>query len=388
MSDTADASDVLDRVLGHGGWVSVARLAITDPDADHALGLAHAQHLARLEVRACLHDEIDGQPAIMPALRELLAAVFAVPGNHGLDPDLVLRFQAAIAQLLPAGFVIPGRRGTSKALISHPATAVDAQVAARLPAVLALPSDPNLSVTVLPAESEQLVVVLMRTNLAITDVDEARELLVDLAAARRQPQPEDHLEHRQRTGHDTGWMLTTRTDRVAIMHRFLSVLWDGLVEIEGDPESPHVVRVRQRGSPTAQPLELRLRPFGEASSWGDLLRAYEEQAALHERIEVADACAAMMTHNPQSLADGTVKEPSDLYRQFAKLAGAQVEILERYRHERPSGGQTIAAMTLHVWQNIVPAAVRMPFDLPVRFFESHEGMADEFGVTWTWTLPE
>lgn len=79
------------------------------------------------------------------------------------------------------------------------------------------------------------------------------------------------MRWRQRTGYEFGYLVTCEEHRVAILHRLLCAIWNGKASIEGPEASPQRLSVTMDGVS----LSLNLTPFGEASSWGSLLREYE-----------------------------------------------------------------------------------------------------------------
>ena len=139
--------------------------------------------------------------------------------------------------------------------------------------------------------------VLFRTAMGVTEVDEVRDVLRRWARRAGPPEPTDLLRWRQRTGYDFGYLATREEHRVEILHRLLCALWNGRATIGGPEDSPERVNVELGGGVT---MTLPLTPLGQASSWGSLLRSYELWALddddIHRRF-----CGQLMRELPEGL---------------------------------------------------------------------------------------
>ena len=177
--------------------------------------------------------------------------------------------------------------------------------------------------------------VLFRTAMGVTEVDEVRDVLRLWAGALARPEPTDLLRWRQRTGYDFGYLATREEHRVEILHRLLCALWNGKATIQGAEASPERLNVELGGGVT---MTLPLTPLGQASSWGSLLRAYELWALddddIHRRF-----CAQLMQELPSGL-DGRPELPDELYMVVRDIAEGQIELLDDMMKKQAAGQQS------------------------------------------------
>ncbi len=354
LHPAATEGDILNRILGRQGWWQAFNAGY-QRGADEAL--ATVQGIVKQEVKSVFGHEGDaGAQPLLPGLAELLQAAASNDPAH-VGADWLQQFNYKSAALLPAGF-LPQGTGLLKVLVSYPAAGRDGGVERFLTQRLSLPGQPDLR----PTAAESLVVVLFRSEMSVTDVREIRQVLRQWAQAVRHEQPTDYLKWRQRLGYDFGYLLTTEEHRVRITHHLLSATWNGLVEVtEGPPESPRRIRIRTSPHEGAFAMSLRLEPFGKASSWGSIIRAYEEYTLADDDSIRQEACGVLMSTLPVGLSDGQ-GSPSDLYRVLRRVGEEQPEILEKMLPDLPPGGRVRAERLLAFWTMTVQGALDKSFE--------------------------
>jgi hypothetical protein len=245
-------------------------------------------------------------------------------------------------------------------LVAYPQGATDPQIESYIRRQVNLPKDPNAHVQFRATDTESVVVVLLRTSMSMTEVKELREILRHLADAMHDGQPQDFLAWRQRLSYDFRWLAMTEQDRVNIMQRLLSAMWNGQIAYTGDPRSPDSIEVSLPGD---RPLSMKLylEPYGRASSWASLLRAYEEWTFEDGDQIRQDFCRKLMSTLPHSFRD-PFKEPSELYKWFIDVLGpAQVEVLQALMQNESTATRGWVRQLRDFWALTVPAANKQQF---------------------------
>jgi len=121
-------------------------------------------------------------------------------------------------------------------------------------------------------------------------------------------------------------------------------------------------------------MALRLEPFAKASSWGSLLRAYEEWtiSGNAEGVEAQtrrDFSRQLMGTVPRGVQTAPTR-PADLYITFRSMAEEQLAVLNELGEDLRSvyaggdGGNEPPMLTLlqDFWTKTLPAALDMPFE--------------------------
>ena len=196
--------------------------------------------------------------------------------------------------------------------------------------------------------------------MSMTEVKELREILRHLADAMHDGQPQDFLAWRQRLSYDFRWLATTEQDRVNIMQRLLSAMWNGQITYSGNSRSPDSIVVSLPGD---RPLSMKLylEPYGRASSWANLLRAYEEWTFEDGDQIRQDFCRELMRTLPHSFRD-PFKEPSELYRWFIDvLAPAELEVLQALMQNESTTTRGWVRQLRDFWAVTVAGANKQPF---------------------------
>jgi len=149
---------------------------------------------------------------------------------------------------------------------------------------------------------------------------------------------------------------------VEILQRFLAALWNGQVTVAGDLDSPTAIQVTtRRGAPASTGMVLELQPFGAASSWGSLLRAYEEWTLTDSNVIRLNFCEKLMETAPNGLAT-TVEDPDPLYAHVVeKVVEREIRVLTDMMERLPAGTQPYCKQLLGFWRDTFTAARRRTF---------------------------
>lgn len=346
--------ELLQVIVGASGW-SDAYNQTFEHNATQAVSDLVAK--VKEEVKTFLRETNPGQLPLLPQLRDLLPAAAGIGESDSAYQDYLDEFRGKLAGLVPANFA-PQGNGPMKVLISYPAPAKSPAIADYLRQSINLPEGHDVTYDPRHTYAESIAVVLFRSSMGVTEVREVREVLRLWAGAVRKEQPTDKLYWRQRTGYDFGYLATREEHRVEILHRLLCGMWNGRVEAVGEDESsPERILVTLAGNVK---MNLPLTPFGQASSWGSLIRSYElwtfDDSQVHRLF-----CAQLMQELPAGL-DARPKQPSELYLAVRDLAKSQIEILDELVVSAPRGSQTRASQMRGFWATTMPAALTQAFD--------------------------
>jgi Tubulin like len=347
-------SDLLQALVGPDTWPEAFRISV-DQTPEHAV--SYLRERVKTEIKKFLREPPPGEQPMLPRLQDLLvnAAGHGGGSGPGMQQDYLDEFGGKLAGLLPANFT-PQGSGPLKVLVNYPADAPSEVVKGFLKSSINMPAGPRITEDYRDTKTESISVVLFRTAMGVTEVDEVRDVLRRWAGALARPEPTDLLRWRQRTGYDFGYLATREDHRVAILHRLLCALWNGRATIRGPEASPERLNVELGGGVT---MTLPLTPLGQASSWGSLLRAYELWALddddLHRRF-----CGQLMRELPAGL-DGRPPLPSALYVVVRDLAEGQVELLDDVIKKQAEGQRSRYSQMCGFWGTTLPAALDQRF---------------------------
>jgi hypothetical protein len=152
--------------------------------------------------------------------------------------------------------------------------------------------------------------------------------------------------------------LTTEQQRVHILQRLLCALWNGEIAITGDPTSPTMIEIHPDGDPNAS-IRLPLYPFAGASSWANLLHAYEEWVITDNASGRRQICERFMRTLPRGL-EADPQPPDAFYHTVCGLAKQEAAILADV--SMTAGRASAHAELLHrFWQETMPAARDLTF---------------------------
>jgi Tubulin like len=354
LSVNSTESQLVGTLIGTSGWRDTYEMSIAQ-SPENALSFLREQ--VKTEVKRFLREPPPGEQPMLPRLQDLLAAAAGHGSGPGIMQDYLDEFRGKLAGLVPANFT-PQGSGPLKVLIAYPADAPSEIIKGHLINSINLPTGPRVTYDYRNTHTESISVVLFRTAMGVTEVEEVRDVLRLWAGSLARPEPTDLLRWRQRTGYDFGYLATREEHRVEILHRLLCALWNGRAAIQGPKESPDRVNVEMGGGVV---MSLPLTPLGQASSWGSLVRAYELWALddddIHRRF-----CAQLMRELPVGI-DGRPKLPDKLcpYMVIRDLAEGQVELLDDMIEKQPAGQSSRAAQMRAFWVVTLPAALNQQF---------------------------
>lgn len=378
LRPVAREAEIVTTLLGTDGWRRAYELSYTrNPE--------RAVAFLRRQLKKAVKDLFrqssgfaDDQP-LLPELSQLLLRASGRDSVPVSDDDLA-QFQAKIAGMLPGGFS-PQGSGRLKVLVGYPGGKDDGAerylneqlqftreqgMTLEFRALGSAGASPTVTPSGQPAferdaGSESLVVVMFRTSMGVTEVPELRSVLHTWSSAVESEKSQDYLAWRQRLGYDFSWLVTTEEDRVRILHRLLNAMWNGRVRVlSGEDSSPGRIRV-ELGELQATAMALNLRTFGASSSWGSLIRAYEEWTLADDQQIRGDFCRQLMETVPDGL-NASPGPPSPLFSLFVdEIRPEQVKRLRALAGDRGPGRARWSGHLLGFWEETVEAALRLPF---------------------------
>jgi len=356
VQENSNPADVLRALIGAEAWPEAFQISL-----DHSVeqAVSYLRERAKIAVKSFLRAANPGEQPILPKLEDLLV----VAAGHGhvsestIDPDYVEAFRGKLAGLRPADFT-PQGSGAMKVLITYPAGARSEVIENYLKSAINLPQGRRITEDFRFSDIESISVVLFRTAMGITEVDEVRDVLRLWAGALSNPRSTDLLRWRQRTGYDYGYLATREHNRVEILHRILSALWNGKGSAVGaDEKSPDRLNVRLEGGVT---MTLPLASHLKASSWGSLLREYELWALddddIHRRF-----CSELLRELPAGV-QGSAREPDKLYGVVRNLAASQIALLDDMLEQQGANQQSRTRQMREFWARTLPAALDQEFE--------------------------
>jgi hypothetical protein len=351
----SSVSDVLRALIGTETWPDAFKMSIEQSPEN---AVSYLRERVKTEIKKFLRAAPPGEQPILPRLHDLLieAAGHGRGSGPAIDPEYVEGFRGKLAGLLPGSFT-PQGSGQMKVLITYPADAESEAVKNYLKSSVALPRGPRVTEDFRHTDTESISVVLFRTAMGVTEVDEVRDVLRLWARALDDPRPTDLLRWRQRTGYDFGYLATREHHRVEILHRLLCGLWNGRATVVGPESSPERVNVRLGGGVT---MTLPLTPLNNASSWGSLLRSYELWAMDENDMHRA-FCAKLMQEIPGGLR-GRPEMPHELYLVLTDLAQEQIALLDDMMKKQAANQQSRAAQMRSFWAETLPSALDQEFE--------------------------
>jgi hypothetical protein len=352
LQAAATESDLVRAIIGPDVWRSAYQ---TTMEQGAAQAVDDLRDYIKRRVKVFLQDTAGGQRPLLPRLHDLLAAAAGQHLTIDLGQDYVDEFRGKLAGLVPATFA-PQGSGQMKVLISYPADAPSRTIEAYLRESINLPSEPEMVYDMKNTATESISVVLFRSSMGVTEVNEVRDVLRLWAAALSRPERSDFLRWRQRTGYQFAYLATTEEHRIEILHRLLAAMWNGRVTAEGPAESPDQVRVEFGGGVT---MVLQLTPLEKASSWASLLRAYELWTLNEEDIH-RQFCAQLMRELPDGL-DGSYLSPDPLFSTVSGLAEQEITQLDDLIAQLPASSQGRAQQMRQFWADTLPAALDREF---------------------------
>ena len=362
-STEADIVNALLTIQGTG-WLKAYQQINKDSTAENRYdgAVQYVRSVLKQEVKGLFVNRGvfgDEQP-LLPALRDLLAKSAGKEGPVVGEGDL-LAFQRGLAELLPAAYV-PEGSGQLKILVAYPQGAKDPLIERYIEDRVNFPVEPNQTVQFRAVDTESLTVVLLRTSMGVAEVPELRRILTHWSKALQNELAQDFLAWRQRLGYDFRWLASTENDRVLIMHHLLSAMWNSQIRYDGDARSPQRVVISLPGDEPVS-VVLAVEPYGPASSWADLLRAYEQWVfssdSRDEQIR-PEFCMRLMQTVPRDIQRRA--KPSKLFSWFTgRLMPQQIKTLTGMKAVAPPDTRAWIDQLLSFWTRTVNEAYRTPF---------------------------
>ncbi|MFI5821697.1 tubulin-like doman-containing protein [Streptomyces rishiriensis] len=366
-----DEADLLTHLVSADCWEA----AFTAGRRNPAAAVAEIKTVLQKRVEQ-LFAEPGAQQRAQPLLPSMGTLLSAAAGDgqaaHDVSRPALDQFTYKLAGLLPAAFT-PEGNGPLKILITYPSTHGRRTVLEDyLEKALHLPKG-RRSIVFRPVDTDSITVVLFRSEMSLTEVPGAREVMRQWARAQENRRDDDVLRWRQRLGYQDDWLACTPDDRRHILQRLLCVIWNGRVDVQGDPGSPRRVtlRLHDEMGPEAPGLTLRLDEHQDGvSGWASLLRAYERWALLEEDAIVEDYCRVLMDTLPNALGTSGSR-PSPLYLKLVhEVAPRQLELLAE--RERMYGGRIAEWLRplREFWSVSLPGALDLAFPNEERAVQS------------------
>ncbi|TDC18534.1 hypothetical protein E1265_25075 [Streptomyces sp. 8K308] len=359
QAEGGNEAGLLERLIEPRDWRgALDQAARNTPQA----AVTDLKHLIESRVkRLFVEPGLVGESPLLPSLGELLqAAAGGEEAAAGVDARWLEQLRAQLAKLLPVGFT-PDGEGPLKVLVVHPQTEAVTRTERYLGSALALPRDSAATIEYRAVSTDSVTVVLFRSGMSLTDVSEANQVLRLWAQARETAAPEDALDWRQRLGYEDDWLASTEEDRQRILHHLLCAVWNGRVEVRGDPKSPAAVRIRiAEGGPATVTLRLDRLDDG-MSSWTGLLSAYERYALLDEGHIVQVMLQRLIRAQPDGLTTKPVA-PSPLYRLLVhEVAPQQLALLDTLAAELGEESEPWLFPLRHFWGVTLQGAMDLRF---------------------------
>lgn len=365
LRPTSTAAEIVNGLLGAGGWQRAYDQISLDSNSERRWdsAVSYVRGILKQEVKGLFVNRGvfgDEQP-LLPSLRDLLAKSAGKEGPVVGENDLRV-FQRGLAELLPAAYM-PEGSGQLKILVAYPQSAKDPVLERYIQDKVNFPAEPDQTVEFRAVDTESVTVVLLRTAMGVADVPELRRILTNWSNALALPQAQDYVAWRQRLGYNFRWLASTSEDRRLIMHHMLCAMWNKRITTDGGrASSPDRIIISLPGEEPVS-VVLAVNSYGLASSWADLLRAYEEwvfsSEARDEQIR-PEFCERLMRTVPERMLRGP--RPSKFYQWFMEtLRPRQVEVLTSMLKVAQPGSRSYIRGLLDFWTQTVPEAADLEF---------------------------
>lgn len=351
----AGPGDLLHSLVGTEGWRAAFAILRVDGGGSAERALDELMARIRQVVLDSLRRDHPDRPPLLPKLGDLLTEAAARRSGRFTEEQLE-PLRSRLAGLVPPNYA-PQGRGRLKVLVSYPASAPEPEVENFLRTTLNLPEAETAWFEFTPTTTESVTVVLRRSAMGITDVREIRQVLRTWADAVDRPQPQDFLAWRQRTSYDYAYLATREEHRVEILHRLLCAIWNGYVTATGDPASPSAITIRATDEVA---LAMPMWPLHHASSWANVLRAYERATIGDDTGVLRDFCAWLMRGMPDDI-DTRPRPPDKLYRVLRALDGREIEEIDRMTGRLTTAARTRAGHMRAFWTDTMQNAVDREF---------------------------
>ncbi|MCS7477480.1 tubulin-like doman-containing protein [Umezawaea endophytica] len=349
LRPAATTAQVVGEILGDQGWRTAFEI---HQERDAAQAVSYVRGELKKAVK-WLFTYNDNRQPLLPRMHDLLTAASGREKDRVSEEDLA-QFQQKLAGLVPGGFA-PSGKGQLKVLYSYPASNRDVELENLLRREIYLPANENTHEEFRPVDTESIAVVLVRSSMGLTEVDEVREVLRFWAEALHDDQHDDFLHWRQRLDYQSPYLATTADDRTRILHHLLCAVWNGEVVPTGTDTSPESITVSLGVN-----MRLDLQGYGHRSSWGSVIAAYERWV-LADSEDIRRQFCEKLTRSVPARLTSTPSEPSRLFLELVSLAETEPKHLtELLAQNRESGRRRLESL-LEFWEVVFPAAMELRF---------------------------
>lgn len=358
LDENDDEGNLLLKLVGPDQWTAAVQ-AVRKEKPEIAVGAVKSMVKKRVKTLFAERLKHEEERPLLPSMASLLAAASGDRGAaEGIGEAALADFGHKIMGLLPIGFS-PEGNGPMKVLIVYPQVPNRQEVEDYLRTVLPLPRDTKRLIEFRGVETESITVVLFRSEMSITEVPEARNVLRGWARAARRNGT--MLNWRQRLGYQDGWLASTEDDRTHILYRLLCAMWNGQVEVvEGDEDSPERIRVwLTTDTRPGQPgITLSLDGYQDGlSNWAGLVKSYERWALLDEGTIVDTYCDVLMDITPLGV-DRPGSKPHALFAHLVeKVAPQQLRLLAKREESDDPRVTAWLGPLRRFWSHTLPAAL-------------------------------
>jgi Tubulin like len=355
LSPNAQEGEILNAILvaeSAEGWAA-AYIAGQKEPAD---AFAYVRQAVRKVVSDRLRPADPDETPLVPHMSDVLARAANKPGRKVSDADLN-EFRQKLAGLVPGGFP-PQGDGNLRILFTYPAAKQDSDLEQFLESQVELPKDRRGGLEFRDIYADSMVVVLMRSEMGITEVPEVRAVIDLWSKATRREQPGDSLGWRRRLEQDSDYLLMSADDREHILQRLLCVAWNGRLEApDFEENSPRRVLVRLASDGSGMDFELS--PLGGLSSWATLLQAYERWILGSDDLVRRTLANNLMQAQPMDLLTN-LQPPAPMYETIVALAEDQLAEIKRMRDNPVLREDPQMRVFEDFWSVVLPAALARP----------------------------
>ena len=330
LGPNAAEGDVLCQIVDSATWARAYRNGRDDPAAT----FAHIRQRVKEAVADRLRPAERGKPALVPSMVDLLAVAAGTAGSDVRVANEELRqFEQKLAVLVPGQYA-PEGPADLQVLFTYPAIETEERIERYLRSHVPLPKDFIGTPEYRAVRADSIVVVLMRTNMGITEVPEVRKVMKLWSDAERHEQPTDRLAWRRRLKPEAGYLVMTSNDREHVLFRLLCEAWNGGMRVTGDPRSPDSVALNLGSRGDAGRMVLNLTPHGGLSSWGSLLQAYERWVLVDDNAVRLFMANRLMSSQPDWVDTSSVRPAAREFEDIVHSAVGELGAIRRAYDDR------------------------------------------------------
>lgn len=353
LGENAREGEILVRLVDQAAWAAAYRAGRDDPAAT----FAQIRQLVKEAVAERLRPSNRAEPALIPSMVDLLARAAGKAGPEVKVSDEDLRqFEQKLAVLVPGQYA-PEGTAPLEVLFTYPAQDKDDDIERYLRHKVALPPDFVGDPQYRAIRADSMVVVLMRTNMGVTEVPEVRKVMKLWSDAQRDEGPTDNLAWRRRLAPQVGYLLMTEKDRENVLFRLLCAAWNGKLRVTGPVASPDAVEVLLGGRSDSGQLVLDLQPVGALSSWASVLQAYERFVLVDDNPVRRIMAEALMGMLPDRFDTANITPPATEFVQLEKLAEGELRKIREAADDDLLRDDPQLRVFREFWEDTLPRAL-------------------------------